>query len=92
MMGNRSDRRLANLSNRRALEAVGPIRISRADFHQGPERHNQLHTEAGYTTATGTPHQLGKWPCARGWVHIRRFESILLRQAYMDPPCQGLNC
>ena len=72
VMGNRSDRRLANLSNRRALEALGPIRISRADFHQGPERHNQLHTEAGYTTATGTPHQLGKWPCARGWVHIRR--------------------
>lgn len=55
MMGNRSDRRLANLSNSQALEAVAPIRTSRADFHQGPERHNQLHTEAGYTTATGSP-------------------------------------
>jgi hypothetical protein len=55
VMGNRSDRRLANLSNRWALEAVGPIRASRADFHQGPERYNQLHTEAEYTTATGSP-------------------------------------
>jgi len=54
VMGNRSDRRLANLSNRRALEAVGPIRTSRANFHQGPEHHNQLPTEAGYTTATGS--------------------------------------
>jgi hypothetical protein len=54
VMGNRSDRRLANLSNCRALEAVGPMRTSRADFHQGPERHNQLHTEAEYTTATGS--------------------------------------
>ena len=53
VMGNRSDRRLANLTNRKALEAVGPIRTSRADFHQGPERQTQLHTEAGYTTATG---------------------------------------
>jgi hypothetical protein len=54
-MGNRSDRRLENLANSQALEAVAPIRTSRADFHQGPERYNQLHTEAGYTTATGSP-------------------------------------
>jgi hypothetical protein len=40
-MGNRSDRRFANLSNSRALEAVEPIRTRRADFHQGPEHSNK---------------------------------------------------
>ncbi len=53
VMGNRSDRRLANLSNSRALEAVVPIRTRCADFHQGPERQTKLLTEAEYTTATG---------------------------------------
>jgi hypothetical protein len=53
VMGNRSDRRLANLSNWWALEAVEPIRTRRADFHQGPEHQTQLLIEAGYTTATG---------------------------------------
>ena|SRR5260221_7018742 len=41
VMGNRSDRRFANLSNSRALEAVEPIRTRRADFHQGPEHSNK---------------------------------------------------
>ena len=41
VMGNRSDRRFANLSNSRALEAVDPIRTRRADFHQGPEHSNK---------------------------------------------------
>ena len=54
VMGNRSDRRFANLSNSRALEAVEPIRTRRADFHQGPERRTELLIEAGYTIATGS--------------------------------------
>src|SRR5258708_38344325 len=41
VMGNRSDRRFANLSNSRALEAVEPIRARRADFHQGPGHSNK---------------------------------------------------
>jgi len=53
LMANRSDRRLANLSNLLVLEAVEPIRTRRADFHQGPERRTKLLAEAGYTIATG---------------------------------------
>src|SRR5262249_45586557 len=53
-MANRSDRRLANLSNPLVLEAVEPIRTRRADFHQGPERRTKLLAEAGYTIATGS--------------------------------------
>jgi hypothetical protein len=52
VMGNRSDRRLANLSNSQALEAGGTDQARRADFHQDPEGQTKLLTEAEYTTAT----------------------------------------
>jgi len=58
-MANRSDRRLPNLMNSQALEAVTPIRTKRADFHHGPE-HRTLHIEAEYTTATGSAFTPGK--------------------------------
>jgi hypothetical protein len=54
LMANRSDRRLTNLSNSLALEAVEPIGTRRADFDQGPERRTALLIEAGYTIATGS--------------------------------------
>src|SRR5882672_9514459 len=53
-MADRADRRLANLSNSLALEAVEPIRTRCADFHQGPELRTALLIEAGYTIATGS--------------------------------------
>jgi hypothetical protein len=48
MMGNRSDRRFANLFCTRALEAVELIRPGRADFHQGQEHLHLLYFKAEY--------------------------------------------
>ena len=70
LMANRSDRRLPNLMNSQAFEAVTPIRTKRADFHHGPE-HPTLDIEAEYTTATGSAVTPARQPRARGWVHIR---------------------
>src|ERR1700674_3827764 len=78
-MGNRSDRRFANLANPLALEAVVPIRTRRVGFHHGPEQITELLTEAVYTNATGFT-LIDRAACDRGWVHIRGFESALLPQ------------
>lgn len=82
LMANRSDRRLANLSNWQALEAVAPIRTRRADFHQGPEHRTELLEEAGYTIATDsalTPTNnlrtgLGPYTAVR--IHLAPFLSL----------------
>jgi hypothetical protein len=55
VMGNRSGRRLPNLPNALALEAVLRIRRKRADLHHGPEDQTKHLTEAEYTSATGFP-------------------------------------
>src|ERR1700687_6384378 len=78
-MGNRSDRRFANLANPLALEAVVPIRTRRADSIMARSKSQKLLTEAVYTNATGFP-LIDRAACDRGWVHIRGFESILLPQ------------
>src|ERR1700731_5498015 len=75
-MGNRSDRRFANLANPLALEAVVPIRTRRG-FHHGPEQITELLTEAVYTNATGFT-LIDRAACDRGWGHIRGFESLPL--------------
>jgi len=89
VMGNRSDRRLANLTNSKALEAVGPMRTSRADFHQGPERHNQLHTEAGYTTATGSPFTSTD-DLALGAGSIVRWEKLSMTDGCKSRPARAV--
>ena len=53
-MGNRSDRRLKNLANPLALEAVVPIRTRRADSIMARSKFTELLTEAEYTNATGS--------------------------------------
>src|ERR1700674_4639812 len=97
-MGNRSDRRFANLANPLALEAVVPIRTRRVGFHHGPEQITELLTEAVYTNATGFT-LIDRAACDRGWVHIREFESIPLRprvpisgDTSIEKPASGLIC
>jgi hypothetical protein len=64
-----SHRRLPNLMNSQALEAVTPIRTKRGDFHHGPE-HPTIHIKAEYATATGSAVTPSKQPGARGCVHM----------------------
>ena len=70
VMGNRSDRRFANLSNPRALEAVAPIRTRRADFHQGPEHSNKAPRRGRIYDCNRLRLNTEERLCARGWVPI----------------------
>jgi hypothetical protein len=78
-MGNRSDRRLANLANPLAFEAVVPIRTRRADSIMARSKSQSSSQEAVYTNATGFT-LVDRAACDRGWVHIRGFEFTSLRQ------------
>jgi hypothetical protein len=69
VMGNRSDRRLPNLNNFGAFEAVLPIRTRRADSIMARSKITELHTEAEYTNATGFT-LTRSTASDRGWVHI----------------------
>ena len=80
LMANRSDRRLINLSNWQALEAVAPIRTRRADFHQGPEHSNKAPRRGRIYDCNRLRLTL-KNGLARGWVHISQFEFNSLRHA-----------
>jgi len=73
-MGNRSDRRFANLANSLALEAVVPIRTRRADSimarskSQSSSQRPYIRMQPGFTL-------IERAACDRGWVHIREFKS-----------------
>src|SRR5467141_4795002 len=76
-MGNRSDRRFANLANPLAPRGRSTDQDEARGFHHGPEQITELLTEAVYTNATGFT-LIDRAACDQGWVHIRGFESTPL--------------